>query len=113
VKVEQVGSRKEFAMTDWDLMTGYIQNSMRVVERAHVASRQLRENANPETFDNFRAQMDELVDQLSKLQIVLENQQAFAADELSDWLSKAFTGKASAYRRTPRMQLDTPSSTEG
>jgi hypothetical protein len=54
--MEQVGSRKEFAMTDWDLLTQSIQNAMHVVDKAHVASRQLRQNANPETFDNFRAQ---------------------------------------------------------
>jgi hypothetical protein len=110
--MEQVGSRKEFAMTDWDLMTEYIHNAMHVVDKAHVASRQLRENANLETFDNFRAQLDELTKRLTEVQTVLDNQEAFALDELADWLSKAFTGKASAYRRTPRMQLDTPSATE-
>ena len=99
-------------MTDWDLMTEYIHNAMRVVDKAHVASRQLREDANPETFDNFRAQMEELIDHLSKLLTVLENEEAYAVDELTDWLSKAFTGKPSEYRRTPRMQLDTPSSKE-
>ena len=96
-------------MTDWDLMTEYIHNAMHVVEKAHTASRQLRENANPETFDNFRAQMQELIENLTKLQTVLDNQEAFAVDELTDWLSKAFTGKPSEYRRTPRMQPDTPS----
>ena len=99
-------------MTDWDLMTEYIHNAMKVVDKAHAATRQLRENATPETFDNFRAQLDELVEHLTKLQTVLENQEAFALDELADWLSKAFTGKPSEYRRTPRMRLDTPSSTE-
>jgi hypothetical protein len=107
--VEQVGSRKEFAMTDWDLMTEYIHNAMHVVDKAHAASRQLREDANPETFDNFRAQMQELTEHLTKLQTVLDNQEAFALDEFADWLSKAFTGKPSEYRRTPRMQSGTPS----
>jgi len=97
-------------MTDWDLMTEYIRNAMHVVDKAHTAARQLRENANPETFDNFRAQLEELTDHLARLQRVLENQEAFALDEMADWLSKAFTGQPSAYRRTPRMQLDTPSS---
>jgi len=100
-------------MTDWDLMTEYIHNAMHVVDRAHVASRQLRENANPETFDNFRAQLQELTEHLTELQAVLNNQEAFALDELADWLSKGFTGKLSPYRRTPRMQPDTPSATEG
>ena len=99
-------------MTDWDLMTEYIHNAMHGVEKAHVASRQLRENANPETFDNFRLQVQDLTEHLTKLQIVLNNQEAFALDELADWLSQAFSGKRSEYRRTPRMQLDTPSSVE-
>jgi Zn-dependent oligopeptidase len=101
--VEQVGSRKEFAMTDWDLMTEHIHSAMQGVDKAHTASRQLRENANPETFDNFRAQIQELTENLTKLQRVLDNQEAFALDELADWLSNAFTGKLSEYRRTPRM----------
>lgn len=97
-------------MTDWDLMTEYIHNAMHVVDRAHAATRQLREDANPETFDNFRAELQELTEHLTKLQTVLNNQEAFALDEVADWLSRAFTGKPSEYRRTPRMQLDTPSS---
>ena len=100
-------------MTDWDLMTEYIHNAMHVVDKAHVASRQLRENANPETFDNFRAQLQDLTEHLTQLQAVLNNQEAFALDELADWLSNAFSGKPSPYRRTPRMHLDTPSATEG
>ncbi len=56
--------------------------------------------------------MEELVENLTRLQRVLDNQEAFALDELADWLSDAFTGKRSDYRRTPRMQLDTPSARE-
>ena len=100
-------------MTDWDLMTEYIHNAMHVVEKAHVASRQLREDANPETFDNFRAQLQGLTEHLTEIQSVLNNQEAFALDEMADWLSKAFTGQPSPYRRTPRMQSKTPSSLEG
>lgn len=100
-------------MTDWDLMTEYIRNAMHIVDKAHTASRQLRENASPETFDNFRAQLQELTENLTRLQTVLNNQEAFALDELADWLCKSFTGKPSDYRRTPRMQVDGPSSVEG
>jgi hypothetical protein len=99
-------------MTDWDLMTEYIHNAMHVVDKAHTASRQLREHATPETFDNFRAQLQELTEHLTKIQTVLNNQEAFALDEFADWLSKAFTGEPSEYRRTPRMHLDTPSAKE-
>jgi hypothetical protein len=91
-------------MTDWNLMTEYIRNAMHVVDKAHAATRQLRENANPETFDNFRTQLRELTERLTELQTVLNHQEAFALDEMADWLSKAFTGKPSEYRRTPRME---------
>ena len=100
-------------MTDWDLMTEHIYNAMHVVDKANAASRQLRGNANLETFDNFRAQLNELTESLTQLQVVLNNQEAFALDELADWLSNAFTGKPSGYRRTPRMLLDTPTASEG
>jgi hypothetical protein len=56
--------------------------------------------------------LQELTEHLTEMQTVLNNQEAFALDELADWLSKAFSGNPSAYRRTPRMQLDTLSSGE-
>lgn len=92
-------------MTDWDLILGYIQNAMDAVDRAHEATNGLRENATLETFDHFREQMDELTEHLTRLQTVLDNQEAFALDEMADWLSKAFTGRPSDYRRTPRMKI--------
>jgi hypothetical protein len=99
--VEQVGSRKERAMTDWDLITKRIHSAMHVVDKAHTASRQLRENATPETFDNFRAQVGELAENLNQLQTVLYNQKVFAQDELADWLSKAFTSNTSTFHSIP------------
>ena len=100
-------------MTDWDLMTEYIHTAMHVVEKAHVASRQLREDANPETFDNFRAQLQGLTEHLAEIQTVLNNQEAFALDEMADWLSEAFTGQPSPHHRTSQTQSKTPSSAEG
>ncbi len=96
-------------MTDWDLMTEYIQNAMYELDKAQIATRQVRENTTPETLDNFLAQMQELTENLTNLQTVLNHQEAFAADELTDWLSIAFTGKPSSYRQTPRMQLNNQS----
>lgn len=90
-------------MTDWDLMVEYIQRAMDAVDKAHEATTELRENVTPETFDQFREQMDVLSEHLSQLQNVLDHQEAFALDEIADWLSQAFTGNPSAYRRTPRM----------
>ena len=93
-------------MTDWDLMIEYIHNAMYGVDKAHAAIRQVRDHATAETIDNFLAQMQELTENLTNLQTVLNNQEAFAVDEFTDWLSKAFTGKPSDYRRTPRMQIN-------
>lgn len=92
-------------MTDWDLMVGYIQQAMEGVDKAHEATRALREKASPETLDQFQRQVAELKEHLTKLQTVLDNQEAFALDELADWLSQAFSGHRSDYRRTPRMEI--------
>jgi methyl coenzyme M reductase alpha subunit len=92
-------------MTDWDLMVEYIQRAMDSVDRAHKVTNDLREKVTPETIDQFREQMNELIEHLTRLQTVLDNQEAFALDEMADWLSKAFTGSPSGYRRTPRMGI--------
>ena len=91
-------------MTDWDLMVEYIRQAMDAVDEAHEASSELRENVTLESIDEFRAKVNELTEHLTKLQTVLNNQEAFALDELADWLSKAFAGIPSDYRRTPRMK---------
>lgn len=92
-------------MTDWDLMIESIQRAMQAVDKAHEASNELRQKATPETLDQFRVQIAELTKHLSELQTVLDNQEAFALDEMADWLSQAFSGTASEYRRTPRMKI--------
>jgi uncharacterized protein YciW len=92
-------------MTDWDLITETIQHAMYEVDKAHAATRQVQEHATPEALDHFLAQLQELTENLTNLQTVLNHQEAFALDEFADWLSKGFTGKLSEYRRTPRMQI--------
>lgn len=92
-------------MTDWDQTIEYIQRAMEAVDKAHEASNELRERATPATIDQFRERMNELIEHLSRLQTVLNNQEAFALDEMADWLSHAFTGNPSEYRRTPRMKI--------
>ena len=92
-------------MTDWDLMVEYIQRAMEAVDKAHEASEELREKTTPETFDQFRAQLDVLTEELTDLQTVLDNQEAFALDEMADWLSQALSDRPSEYRRTPRMKI--------
>lgn len=92
-------------MTDWDQVLEYIRDAMDAVDDAHEASHDLRSNATPDTFDEFRVKMAELTEHLTRLQTVLNNEEAFAMDELVDWISKTYTGKTSEYRRTPRMGL--------
>ncbi len=106
LSMEQVSSGKEQAMTDWDLITEYIQNAMQAVDKVHEVANDLRENATPKVFDEFRSQMSELTEHLTKLQTVLDNQEAFALEELADWLSTTLGGKRPEYRRTPRMEKD-------
>ncbi|MBI4761621.1 MAG: hypothetical protein ACOYYF_00860 [Chloroflexota bacterium] len=91
-------------MTDWDLITEYIQNAMQAVDKAHDAANGLRENASRETLDQFRAQMAELTEHLTKLQTVLEHQDTYVLEELADRLSTLLGGKRPEYRRTPRME---------
>lgn len=93
-------------MTDWDLMIEHINNAMRKMDKTQTASELLLENTNHENFDKFRSELQKLIEELTKLQTVLDHQQEFADDEVTDWLSQAFTGKTSQYRRTPRMQLE-------
>ena len=47
--------------------------------------------------------MIELHEHLSKLKMVLDNEEAFAMDELMDAMSKAYSGHRADYRKTPRM----------
>lgn len=93
-------------MTDWDLMIEYLNNAMQAMDKAHEASHDLRKNATPEAFDQFQAQMQELIDHLTALQTVLEHQETFALEELADRLSEAFGVHRPEYRTTPRMELD-------
>jgi hypothetical protein len=92
-------------MNDWDLMVECVQRAMEAVDKAHDASNELRENTTAETLDQFRSEIDALTEHLTQLQTVLDNQEAFALDELADWLSVAFRGHPSEYRRTPRMKV--------
>lgn len=89
-------------MTDWDLMTEYIHSAMYVVDKAHTAARQVQEDPTPESIDNFLAQVQELTENLTNLETVLNRQETFALDEFADWLSKGFPNKLSEYRRMRR-----------
>jgi hypothetical protein len=117
---------KEVAMSDLTLIAEDILNAMKTMEEAshamkamneahrvaeaaevadekHSIKQTLHEETNLATFDLFRTKMMELHERLSKLKVVLDNEEAFAVDELVDAISIANTGHRAEYRRTPRM----------
>ncbi len=90
-------------MSDLTMIAEYIRDAMQAVDEAHHASKNLKENANHETFDAFRTKMQELRERLRKLKMVLDDEEDYAMDELMDALSKVYTEHPAEYRRTPRM----------
>jgi inorganic triphosphatase YgiF len=104
--VDRINSRKEQAMTDWDLINEYIQRAMQAVDEAHNATKKLKEKATPEAFDQFRVEMQELTEHLTQLQTILNHSDTYALNELADWLSTTFGGEHAEYRHTPHMELD-------
>ena len=90
-------------MSDMTLIAEDILNAMQAVEEANKAAEELRAKTDPPAFDAFRAKMLELQDHLSKLKLVLDNEEAFAMDELMDAMSKVYSGHRADYRKTPRM----------
>ena len=72
-------------------------------DESHPIIQTLDEETNLAAFDLFRDKMLELHERLSKLKIVLDNEEAYAVDELVDAISVATTGHRADYRRTPRM----------
>ncbi len=91
-------------MTDWDEIVENIHNAMRAIDEASRASDELKQNTNHATFDTFRTKVAELDEHLSKLKMVLDNEEAYAMDELMDALSMVYSGHRAEYRRTPHME---------
>ena len=90
-------------MSDLTLFAEDILNAMLAMDEAYHATQALREKTDSVAFDTFRAKMSALEERLAKLKMVLDNEEAFAMDELADALSMANTGHRLEYRRTPRM----------
>jgi hypothetical protein len=90
-------------MSDMTLIAEDIVNTMQAVEEAYYAAEKLRRQNDIITFDAFRAKILELHEHLSKLKIVLDNEEAFAMDELMDAMSNVYSGHRADYRKTPRM----------
>jgi hypothetical protein len=95
-------------MTDWSPLTEQIHNTFRLIDRVYTASRQLREDANLETFDNLRAQMKELTENITQIEALFNNPETFSRDELVGWLNKEFTSKLADDRRSSQAPNITP-----
>jgi cellobiose-specific phosphotransferase system component IIA len=94
----------EAEMSELTLIAENILNTMQALDEAHHASNELLDEANHEKFDAFKVRMAELQDHLSKLKIVLDNEEAYAMDELIEALDHAYTSHEIRYRRTSRMR---------
>ncbi len=90
-------------MSNITLIAEDILNAMHATEDAYHATQSLREKTDTAAFDMFRAKMVALQDRLSKIKMVLDNEEAFVIDEIADALSMANTGHRAEYRKTPRM----------
>jgi hypothetical protein len=95
---------KEALMSNTTMIAEHILNVMQTLDEAHAASKQLIQDVDPENFDVFRKSMLELQERLGKIKKVLDNEYAYAMDELIDALNHAYTNHEIQYRRTPRMR---------
>lgn len=95
-------------MTDWNMITENIRLAMQALDDAQHAREKLLATPTPDQFDAFRAQMQELSERLSELQMILNDEKAYAVDELNDWLSQVLAGHHAEYRRTSHMESDEP-----
>ena len=90
-------------MSELTLVAEDILKAIHAMEDAYHATQALRENTDHSTFDEFRTRMLELHARLEKLKMVLDNEEAYAVDELADAFSMMNTGHRLEYRRTPHM----------
>ena len=90
-------------MSDMTLIAEDILDTMQAMDEAYHATQTLREKTDFVAFNTFRTKMSELEERLSKLKMVLDNEEAFAMDELADALSMVNAGHRAEYRKTPRM----------
>ena len=98
-----VNMNKEAEMSDMTLIAEDILNTLNAIEEAHHTAEELRRNNDHASFDTFRTKMDELHDRLTKLKMILDNEEAFAMDELMDAMSRVYSSHGAEYRKTPRM----------
>ena len=90
-------------MTDIKDIAEYIHNAMQAVEQANEASQELRQQPTPEKLDTFKDEMETLCQHLQNLQRVLEHQEGYFVEELTDLLHQLISGEHAPYRSMPRL----------
>ncbi len=90
-------------MTNTTMVAENILNAIQA--EANLASTQLIADTNQENFDAFQKRMFELEERLGRLKKILDNELAYAMDELIDALNHGYTNHKIQYRRTPRMKM--------
>lgn len=95
---------KEAITSNPTIITKSVLNTIKAVDDAKAANKQLIADTDIEKLDVFKKRMSELQERLGTLKRILDNEQAYAMDELIDALSKAYTDHRPQYRRTPRMR---------
>jgi hypothetical protein len=90
-------------MSDITLIAEDIINTMQAVEEAYHAAEKLRHENDIIAFDAFRVKILKLHENLSNIKTVLDNEEAFAMDELMDAMSNVYSGHRADYRKMPRM----------
>ena len=93
-------------MSDLTLIAEDILDTMQALDEAYHATQELRVKTDYVAFDMFRTKMSELEERLSKLKMVLDNEEAYFVEEIADALSMMNAGHHTEYRRTPRMRTE-------
>ncbi|NJC96469.1 MAG: hypothetical protein C3F07_12255 [Anaerolineales bacterium] len=91
-------------MNNHELIREHTQTAMQAINKAHEASKDLSNNPSPEKFDQFRTQMQEIIDHLTTLQDYLNHESAHAYEDLSEWLAAAVTGNHLERRHLQNMK---------
>jgi len=91
-------------MSTITLIAENILNAIKAVDEMNVADKHLVPDVGTEKFDALRKQMFDLQERLLTLKRILDNEQAYAMDEIIDALSSAYSDHRPQYRRTPRMR---------
>ena len=92
-------------MTDRDLMVEHIQAALQAVEQAHAAGEELKNGADAEKLDAFRAKMLALEEHLKLMKTILAHEGTYVMDELAASLAKTL-GEREGYHRIPHYDVE-------